>query len=211
MLDFDAGGERLLTGSLDGGVRIWDIGGRVPLVTLALQGEVRCLAFRPGGDAFATVCEDGTARLWECTTGRPIGEPLGERSRTRCLAFRPDGTMVATGTADGKVRLWCAATGLPIGPPLVQGGAVMALAFSPDGRRLASGGTDATVRCWKLPGPVEGSAERVSCWVGVTTELEFDSGDAIRRMDGATSWDLRVDWTRWAGRRCGRKCVIDEA
>ncbi len=38
---------------------------------------------------------------------------------------------------------------------------------------------------------MEGSAERVSCWVGVTTELEFDSGDAIRRMDGATSWDLR--------------------
>ncbi len=103
VLEFDASGEKLLTGSLDGGVRIWDIGGRVPLVTLALQGEVRGLAFRPGGDAFATVCEDGTARLWECTTGRPIGEPLGERSRTRCLAFRPDGTMVATGTADGKV------------------------------------------------------------------------------------------------------------
>ena len=31
----------------------------------------------------------------------------------------------------------------------------------------------------------------VSCWVSVTTDLEFDGGDAIRRMDGATSWDRR--------------------
>ena len=99
--------------------------------------------------------------------------------------------MVATGSPDGMVRLWCAGTGLPIGPPLVQGGAVRTLAFSPDGRRLAAGGTDSAVHCWKLPSPVEGHAERVSCWVRVTTELEFDEGDAIRRLDQLAVWDLR--------------------
>ena len=123
VLEFDAGGEKLLTGSLDGGVRLWDISGRIPLVTLALQGEVRALAFRPGGDAFATVCEDGTARLWECSTGRPIGEPLAERSRTRCLAFRPDGTMVATGSRGRK------------GPALVRRHRVTDRAAARSGRR----------------------------------------------------------------------------
>jgi eukaryotic-like serine/threonine-protein kinase len=152
VLTFDAGGARLLTGSRDGEVLLWDIGRRVAQVTLAHQAETRCVAFRPGDDAFATVHSDGTARLWETATGRPIGQPLAPRSRVECLAFRPEGTMVATGSADGTVRLWCAATGLPIGPPLVHGGVVRTLAFSPDGRRLAAGGTDATVRCWKLPG-----------------------------------------------------------
>jgi hypothetical protein len=33
--------------------------------------------------------------------------------------------------------------------------------------------------------------ERISCWVSVTTELEFDEGDAIRRMDGTTNWERR--------------------
>ncbi len=191
VLEFDAGGEQLLTGSRGGEVYLWDIARRVVLVTLTHPGEIRCASFRPDGRAFATVCDGESARLWESATGRPIGEPLGHGSRVDCLAFRPDGTMVATGSPNGMVRLWCASTGLPIGRPLVQGGAVRSLAFSPDGRRLASGGTDSNVRCWKLPNPVEGNAERVSCWVSVTTDLEFDAGDAIRRMDGATSWDLR--------------------
>jgi eukaryotic-like serine/threonine-protein kinase len=191
VLEFDIGGTQLLTGCRDGEVRLWDIARRVALVTLTHPGEIRCVSFRPGGSAFATVCDDGTARLWESATGRPIGELLGHSSRVDCLAFRPDGTMVATGCPNGTARLWCAFTGLPIGRALSQGGAVRSLAFSPDGRRLASGGTDMTVRCWKLPNPVEGNAERVSCWVSVTTDLEFDAGDAIRKMDGTTSWDLR--------------------
>ena len=190
-LEFDAGGGQLLTGSRDSEVRVWDIARCVVLVNLTHPAEIRYVSFRPGGGAFATVCGDGSARLWESATGRPIGEPLFHRSRVDCLAFRPGGTMIATGSPDGMVRLWCATTGLPIGRSLAQGGAVHSLAFSADGRRLASGGTDATVRCWKLPNPVEGTAERVSCWVSVTTDLEFDTGDAIRKMEGATSWDLR--------------------
>ncbi len=190
-LEFDACGEMLLTGTQDGEVCLWDIARHVAVVTMTHPSPIRHVAFRPAGGAFATICDDGTARLWESATGRPIGEPLIRGSRVDCLAFRPDGTMVATGSPNGSVRLWCATTGLPIGRPLAQGGVVRSLAFSPDGRRLASGGTDTTVRCWKLPNPVEGTAERVSCWVSVTTELEFDAGDAIRRMDGATSWDLR--------------------
>jgi WD40 repeat protein len=149
------------------------------------------MAFQPGGDVFATSGDEGTARLWESATGRPIGERLEHRSRIDCLAFRPDGNLVATGGQDGNIRLWCAATGLPIGPPLSQKVAVRSLVFSRDGGRLASSGPDATVRCWAIPNPLEADAERVSYWVRVMTNLEFDEVDAIRRMDGATGWDLR--------------------
>jgi WD40 repeat protein len=192
---FSPGGRWLLTGSRDGHARLWDPAQRILAVTLPHPGEVRCAAFRPStgsaGDVFATAGEDGTARLWDCTTGQPIGGPLSHRGRVECLAFRPDGNVVATGSLDGTVRLWCAVTSLPIGPPLAHGGTVQTLVFSPDGRRLASGGSDATVRCWTVPNPVEGDVERVTSWVRVTTDLEFDAGDAIRRLDGPTSWDLR--------------------
>ncbi|WP_406695285.1 protein kinase [Singulisphaera sp. Ch08] len=198
-LVFDPSGPWLLSACLDGTARLWDLSRRVIAVTLPHQGAVHCVEFRPDGAAFATACDDGTARLWETGTGRPIGEPLTHRARVACLAFRPDGTMLATGSTDGTIRLWCAASGLPIGPPLAQGGAVRTLVFSRDGRRLAAGGSDATVRCWKAPDPVEGLPERVSCWVRVTTELEFDSGDAIRRMDGPTSWECRRRLTDLGG------------
>jgi eukaryotic-like serine/threonine-protein kinase len=181
----------LLTGTRDGDVRLWDLPARSALLTLSHPAEIRHVAFRPDGGAFATEYDDGTARLWESATGRPIGGPLGQQSRVNCLAFRPDGAMLATGSPDGKIRLVCANTGLPIGPPLDQGGDVRSLNFSKDGRRIASGGTDSIVRCWKLPSPVEGTPERVSCWVSVMTNLEFDGDDAVRRMDGGTSWDKR--------------------
>src|SRR5262249_16880405 len=139
------------------------------------------------------------ARVWNASTGRPIGEPLDRRARVDCLAFRPDGSLVATGSRDGMVRLWDALTALPIGPPLAHGGAVRTLAFSHDGRRLPTGGSDATVRCWKAPNPLEGTIERITCWIRVSTELEFDPGDAIRRMDGPTIWDLRRRLTDLGG------------
>jgi WD40 repeat protein len=189
----------VLTGCRDGQARLWDITAGTPVVTLPHPGPVRCLGFRPGGGAFVTACADGPARLWHTATGLPIGEPLAHEAGVDCLAFRPDGTMVATGAADETIRLWCAGTGLPIGPPLAQGRPVRTLAFSPDGRRLAAGGPDATARCWTVPDPVEGDVERVACWVSVLTDLEFDAGDAIRRMDGSTSWDRRRRLTDLGG------------
>jgi WD40 repeat protein len=82
---------------------------------------------------------------------------------------------------------------------MAHGGAVRTLAFSHDGRRLATSGSDATVRCWEAPTPIDGDVERLSCWVRLTTDLEFDEGDAIRRMDGPTSWDLRRRLTDLGG------------
>ena len=73
------------------------------------------------------------------------------------------------------------------------------LAFSPEGRRLAACGGDSSVHCWDVPNPVDAHAERVSCWVRVVTNLEFDEGGAIRRMDGSTSWDLRRRLTDLGG------------
>jgi serine/threonine protein kinase/WD40 repeat protein len=191
LLDVDGLGEWLLIGNQMGEVRLWNVEGRSCSISLSLGSAIQNAAFQPGGEAFATLCADGTARLWNRATGRPIGEPLQHRSRVDCLAFHPDGTQVATGGEDGAIRLWCAVTGLGVGPPLTHGGTVRTIVFSGDGRRFATLGSDRVVRCWNSPNEVEGDAERISCWVRVSTELDFDAGDAIRRMDSGTSLELR--------------------
>lgn len=199
VLAFGPRGESLLTGDAEGRIMLWDVASRTATLELSLEGGVACVFFRPGSDVFGTVGEDGTTRLRSSITGRPIGEPLDHPARVNCLAFRPDGTLLATGRDDGTVRLWCAATGLPLGPPLAHLGAVQALGFSPDGRRLAVAGLDPAVRCWTTPDPVEGTAERVACWVRLLTGLEFDEGDAVRPMDGPTNWELRRRLTDLGG------------
>jgi tRNA A-37 threonylcarbamoyl transferase component Bud32 len=58
-------------------------------------GEVWAVAFSPDGRAFATGSQDGSARLWDAATGRPVAELRGHGDRVWAVAFRPpDGRAV---------------------------------------------------------------------------------------------------------------------
>jgi WD40 repeat protein len=99
---------------------------------------------------------DGTVRLWNPVTRRPVGGPRHATSNARYgvhgVAFSPGGKLLATGDGDGTVRLWNPVTGQPVGAPIqasAQTG-VSAVAFSPDGKLLASADGDGTVRLWRV-------------------------------------------------------------
>ncbi len=187
-------GRKLLAGCRDGRARLWDAGDGSLLAELAHGDgtEIGCVALAPDGRSMATGCSDGTARLWDGATGRPIGEPMAHRGSVDSLAFHPDGAIVATAGRDGTARLWDAGTALAIGPPLEHRGAVHDLAFSPDGRRLATACRRRHGAMLARPGArSSGDCERVTCWVRVATEREFDDGDAIRPIDQLVLWELR--------------------
>src|SRR5439155_19510561 len=81
---------------------------------------VFAVAFSPGGKLLASAGGDGTVRLWNPGTRRPVGVPLRASARggVRGVAFSPGGKLLASGGADGTVRLWNPATGRPVGAPL---------------------------------------------------------------------------------------------
>ena len=110
--------------------------------------DVVAVAFSKDG-RLATASMDGTVRLSDSATGKPVGVPITGHIGRVALAFSPNGRMLATGGIDGAVRRWNPATGRPVGARLTGHlRLVLAVAFSPDGRLLASGGDDHTVRLW---------------------------------------------------------------
>lgn len=116
-------------------------------------GPIASLVFSPNGKILATGSWDGTVRLWNTATWRPIGRPMnGNISWVYSVAFSPDGKILAAGSQDGKVRLWNVTTRQPIGKPLPGNStmAIFSVAFSPDGKTLAAGGLDGTVRLWDV-------------------------------------------------------------
>jgi WD40 repeat protein/serine/threonine protein kinase/tetratricopeptide (TPR) repeat protein len=106
--------------------------------------------FRPDGRAVLTGSMDGTAQVWDATSGRPIGPPLKHGNHTFTVAFSPDGRLILTGGSDGKARIWQAATGRPAGPTLVHSGDIRSVRFSPDGRLVSTLSTDRTMRVWNI-------------------------------------------------------------
>lgn len=109
--------------------------------------KVLNVAFSPNGRYLATVSMDGTARIWDATTGELIIVALHENA-VNALAFSPNGKYFATGTLSGDAHIWDTTTGEQLGS-ITHNGGVLGVSFSPDGIYWAAGWWNG-VRIWKV-------------------------------------------------------------
>jgi WD40 repeat protein len=110
--------------------------------------EVLAAAFSADGKLAVTGGADKNARIWDTTTGLPVGPPLAHDDQVLAVAFSPDGKMVAT--ASGRAaQLWDTATGLRLAA-LPHKGNVYAVAFSSDGLALVTGCADRNAHLWDV-------------------------------------------------------------
>ncbi|MBM3525391.1 MAG: hypothetical protein FJX57_20780, partial [Alphaproteobacteria bacterium] len=96
---------RIVSGSADGTVRVWDLRERsAPVVLKGQKGQVNALAVLYDGRVVSG-SDDGTVYVWD-PSGR--GAPLalkGHESAVNTLAVLPDGRIVS-GSYDRSVRVW---------------------------------------------------------------------------------------------------------
>ena len=152
---FSRDGSLVVTADADGSACAWNVsnGKLVQVFTepAGVNGGVagglgvgssamRWAVVSPDGKQVLTASKDGTARIWDLSSGRQlqiVSEPTGEALNDAW--FSPDGTQIVTASNDGTARIWNVATGALLETLSEPGQSpVYNAAFSPTGTLLVT-------------------------------------------------------------------------
>ncbi|HEV3262983.1 MAG TPA: protein kinase [Gemmataceae bacterium] len=209
------------------GVRSWTI------ETRSARGQVKAVAYRPGGKLLATGGDDGTIRLWDPATGQLVRMLVG--NPVLSLSWSPNGKILAGGGS-----LWEADTGRLLHRSVVQPWAAWApqgrtlahwwgnglllwnatterdvrghvfttniqwLAWSPDAKTIAIGLADKTARLWDVASGKE--TKTLKGHEGTVTGLAW-SPDGKLLVTGAEGGNAIHVWDAATGKLQGRYVV----
>jgi WD40 repeat protein len=119
-------------------------------IELTLRGhtdEVWGAVFSPDGTQVATASADGTAKIWDATTGKELLTMKGSGIVWHAM-FSPDGKLLATAGEDRIVHIWDATTGRKLQDLAGHTADVFHIEFSSDGSRMATVSPDGTAKVW---------------------------------------------------------------
>lgn len=128
---------------------------RSPLRSILVghKGAVTDVLFSPDGARLITTSSDGTARVWDVSSGETIFELLGNGNVTSA-ACSPDGEYIVIAGGDSKpfARLWSASSGIHLAELPVTRGVVQSAVFSPDSSNVLTSSFQEATRVWDVSG-----------------------------------------------------------
>ncbi|CAN3373846.1 hypothetical protein DIURU_004361 [Diutina rugosa] len=188
-------GSRVVTGSDDGKIKVWDVRSGFCLYTFSdHQAPVTSVQFAKRGQVLFSSSLDGTCRAYDLIRFRNFRTfTATERVQFSCVAVDPSGTLVCAGSQDTfEVHVWSVQTAQLLDSLTGHEGPVSCLAFGQESTVLASASWDKTVRVWDLFGrslkvePIEVSSDVLAL------AMRPDSKEvAVSSLDGhITTYDL---------------------
>ena len=166
---FSRDGTNILTGSLDGTARFWEVtGGKVLARLEEHTGEITSIAFSPNGTMTATGSSDRTAQIWQTTSNKILLVLEEHPGWVTSVIFSHDNQKVLTSCDDGIVRVWDVNSGSRLMTIEGHAGAVWSVVFSPDGKKVLTGSDDRTARIWDVISgkqllTLEGHTNSITC------------------------------------------------
>lgn len=158
-----ATGTRLAT-STRGTIQVWDLpSGQLRWSHRAHGGErIRTLAFDQAGELLISGGGDGTAQVWQASTGVTVAEYPNPGGWVRAVAIDDAGERIAIGYGPGDLRVHHLTGGQGATELIGHSGRPLLLAFPADSDRLVSAAADGTVRAWSLSEQRQQALVRVS-------------------------------------------------
>jgi WD40 repeat protein len=149
-LSFTPDGTKLVSGSFDKAIKLWELATGTVIHTLNdhLKG-VFALAVSADGKLLASGSWDELIKLWNLETGTLIENLTQHQASVRSLAISPDSKTLVSGSFDCTIVLWSLPDGT-VTKTITDTEPIAAIALSADGRFVASTGDDGTIKIWSL-------------------------------------------------------------
>ena len=205
---FSPDGTRIVSGSKDHSIKLWDAQSGKLLQTLTGHtSAVSSVAFSPDGTRIVSGSMDNSIRLWDAQSGKLLQTLTGDTSFVSSVAFSPDGTRIVSGAGDNSIKLWDAQSGKLLQTLTGHTDAVLSVAFSPDGTRIVAGAWDKSIKLWDAQSGA--LLQTLTGHSNTVTSVAF-SPDGTRIVSGAWDnsiklWDVqsgtpaKLEWTLYPG------------
>jgi WD40 repeat protein len=131
--------RRIVTGSLDKTLRLWDLKDGVVLKKMeGHRGGVRAVAVSQDGQFIASGDDKGGLIAWDGRTGELTKVIEAHSDEIRSLDFSPDSEVLAStgSTSDKSTKMWSTETWQPEGKPIYTLHDVYCARYSPSGELL---------------------------------------------------------------------------
>jgi WD40 repeat protein len=209
-------GSKILSGSNDKTLRIWD--GTTGELLNTLEGHsksVESVAWNHDDSRIASASVDGTINFWDGVSCELLMTFVDETPLTSVpsLSWNYDSSKIASTSEDGKVRIWNVSTGKLFLTLSGHTGWTQSASWNHDSNKIVSASRDKTIKIWNaLTGDlmksleghsgsvvsaswnhddsliVSGSWDKtIKIWDGVTGEL-------LKTLEGHSDWVRVVIW-----------------
>ncbi len=148
-VSFSPDGSRIVSGSSDNSIKLWDAATGAELRTLTGHSDsVLSVSFSPDGSRIVSGSSDKTIKLWDAATGAELRTLTGHSDSVNSVSFSPDGARIVSASNDNTIKVWDAATGAELRTLTGHSENVWSVSFSPDEARIVSGSLDGTIKVW---------------------------------------------------------------
>jgi WD40 repeat protein len=195
------GGQRIMTCSYDGSLRVWDLqtGKQIANDWRDEESEFNTIALSLDGRKVASGSDDGAVRLWDVDTGKVTAKWTGHKGRISSVCWNRGGRVVSGSYDDGIVRVWDVDSGKTILAIETGFSKANTAIYSPDTTMIATGGhkkdLEEHLKIWdaktgQLVTNLKGHTDEVWClaWTADGKILISGSDDSSIRKWNTTTW-----------------------